>query len=383
MDPNDLNGNFINPDYATPEQVAQMRAYAEMLQKGSTADTSKSWTGVLAQALMGLGGARSMGNANQMQRQILQQGSNAIQGVGQVNPAAGVITGQNPTMPQASNIPASGGNNALKAAILMQESGNNSNVGNSSAGAIGPGQIMPNTFASVARPGENINNPNDNRAVSARLLDQYEQKYGGDPARAAVAYFSGPGNVAPPGSPTPWISDRRDTNGKSVSSYVADVTRRMGGGGQQMAQNNPMATFMMTPGIPPELKQRVMDLNTPTPAEDVAGRPGVRLGTMGPAVGVGNAPNFTPGFRAPATVGPDGGISTTIANPAPGAGGVPTARDQLWWVAKTGQERAQSSGANAAVRGGITSDVQAAQAAIPIMQNLDMMANDIEKMETI
>ena len=239
---------------------------------------------------------------------------------------------------------------------------------------------MPNTFASVARPGENINNPNDNRAVSARLLDQYEQKYGEvtSPRRQWLS-LSGPGNVAPPGSPTPWISDRRDTNGKSVSSYVADVTRRMGGGGQQMAQNNPMATFMMTPGIPPELRQRVMDLNTPTPAEDVAGRPGVRLGTMGPTVYVGNAPNFTPGFRAPATVGPDGGISTTIANPAPGSGGVPTARDQLGGLQKTGQEFAQSSAANAAVRGGITSDVQAAQAAFPIMQNLDLMANEIEK----
>ena len=116
---------------------------------------------------------------------------------------------------------------ALHAAFLGQESGNNSNIGVSKAGAHGPGQIMPDTFAQFARPGESIDNPADNRAVSARMLDHYNQVYNGDAARVAVAYFSGPGNVAPAGSPTPWINDRTDPNGKSVSSYVADIQSRL------------------------------------------------------------------------------------------------------------------------------------------------------------
>lgn len=121
----------------------------------------------------------------------------------------------------------------LAGAILAQESGNNPNVGTSVDGARGIGQILPETFNRFAQPGENINNPSDNARVSNRILDTYMQKYG-DPARAATAYFSGEGNVAPPGSPTPWKRDTHDGNNKYVSSYVSDIMNRMGG--QQTAQ---------------------------------------------------------------------------------------------------------------------------------------------------
>jgi hypothetical protein len=116
---------------------------------------------------------------------------------------------------------------ALTGAILGQESGNRDNIGTSTAGAIGPGQIEPGTFKMYAKPGEVITNPADNRAVAGRILADYAKKYDGDPQRVAVAYFSGPGNVAPAGSPTPWLRDAHDTNGKSVSSYVADVQSRL------------------------------------------------------------------------------------------------------------------------------------------------------------
>lgn len=123
----------------------------------------------------------------------------------------------------------------IQSAILAQESGNNPNVGTSIDGARGVGQIMPATFARFAKPGENINNPDDNRAVSGRILNTYMQKYN-DPARAAVAYFSGEGNVAPPGSPTPWKRDTHDGNNKYVSSYVSDIMGRLGGGQKQPFQ---------------------------------------------------------------------------------------------------------------------------------------------------
>jgi hypothetical protein len=116
----------------------------------------------------------------------------------------------------------------LRDAILSQETGNRDNAPVSANGAVGPGQIKPETFAKYAKPGELITNPKDNRAVSSRIVDDYSQKYNGDEARVAVAYFSGPGNVAPAGSPTPWLRDAKDANGKSVSSYVADVKTRLG-----------------------------------------------------------------------------------------------------------------------------------------------------------
>lgn len=117
---------------------------------------------------------------------------------------------------------------SISKGILGQESGNNPNIGSSIDGAIGQAQIMPGTFAQYAKPGEDINNPDDNLAVHQRILQDLSNRSGGDPARIAVGYFSGPGNIAGPDSPTPWKKDRTDGNGKSVSSYVSDVLGRVG-----------------------------------------------------------------------------------------------------------------------------------------------------------
>jgi Transglycosylase SLT domain len=118
----------------------------------------------------------------------------------------------------------------LHRAIVLQESGGNPNVATSVDGARGIGQITPDTFAQYAKPGEKIDSPADNLAVSKRIIGDYYQRYNGDAARVAVAYFSGPGNVAPAGSATPWKEDRADGNGKTTSSYVADVLHRANGG---------------------------------------------------------------------------------------------------------------------------------------------------------
>lgn len=115
----------------------------------------------------------------------------------------------------------------VSSAILGQESNNNPNAATSVDGAIGPGQIEPGTFAQFAKPGEDINNAEDNIAVHNRIIADLSNKANGDPARIAVGYFSGPGNIAPADSPTPWKSDRKDGNGKLVSSYVNDVLKRL------------------------------------------------------------------------------------------------------------------------------------------------------------
>jgi hypothetical protein len=94
--------------------------------------------------------------------------------------------------------------------------------------AQGIGQITPGTFAQFAKPGESIVNKADNARVSRRITDYYMDKYNGDWARTAVAYFSGPGNVSPPGSPIPWVIDKEDGNHTKVSTYVADKAQRLG-----------------------------------------------------------------------------------------------------------------------------------------------------------
>ena len=145
----------------------------------------------------------------------------------------------------------------LPTAILGQESANRDDVPNSVDGAVGPGQVMPKTFAAYAQPGEDINNPADNRRVSGRILEDYNQRYGGDVARAAVAYFSGPDNVAPPGSPTPYKRDLKDGNGKSTSAYVNDIVGRLGGGNGQPAASAPGGGDLPPPQPRPAFRRAV------------------------------------------------------------------------------------------------------------------------------
>ncbi|KGW44038.1 hypothetical protein [Burkholderia pseudomallei] len=91
-----------------------------------------------------------------------------------------------------------------------------------------PFQIQKPTFDRFAQQGESWNNVADRNAVAQRMLAKFNQDYGGDLGRIATAYFSGEGNVAPAGSPTPYLKNVADSNGKTVASYVSDIARRAG-----------------------------------------------------------------------------------------------------------------------------------------------------------
>lgn len=102
------------------------------------------------------------------------------------------------------------------------------------SGSEGPGTsdrgaflgVMPDTFKQYAKPGESFQNADDVKAVRARVIDDLWQKTNGDPDRVAVGFFSGPGNIAPAGSPTPWIADKNDGH-HTTSWYVDDVRSRL------------------------------------------------------------------------------------------------------------------------------------------------------------
>lgn len=154
----------------------------------------------------------------------------------------------------------------LSNAIEGQESGHRANVPDSSTGAVGLRQIEPATFQQYARPGENIRNADDNKAVGNRILADYYNRYGGDPYRIAVAYYSGAGNVAPPGSATPWIRDiDHDKNGKpikSVSQYVSDIAGRLGVAPQApYAAEAAAERYIMTSDATDEVKQHALTEN--------------------------------------------------------------------------------------------------------------------------
>jgi len=111
--------------------------------------------------------------------------------------------------------------------IYGQESTGGTNAVRSIDGAEGGMQVMPDTFKRIAKPGERIDNPEDNFRVGVRYLKLMSDQFGVDPARLAVGYFSGEGNVNPSGD-TPYKVDKKDGNGKYVSSYVRDVLARVG-----------------------------------------------------------------------------------------------------------------------------------------------------------
>lgn len=150
-------------------------------------------------------------------------------------------------------------------------------VPTSYTGNVGPGQIGQKFWQQFSHPGEDINNPADNIAVARRGIDSYMSAYK-DPARAAVAYYSGADNVAPPGSATPYKVNkpsRAGGTGPTTAQYAADIVAKVksgqsvddailhqesgnaafGGGGQQQA---PGAQGSLFSRLPPKGQQMAL-----------------------------------------------------------------------------------------------------------------------------
>jgi hypothetical protein len=135
-------------------------------------------------------------------------------------------------------------------AIYKQESGAGSNARTSIDGAQGGMQVIPATFQRYAKPGERIDNPDDNMRVGVRIIKDLARRFGNDPAKIVTGYFSGEGNVNT-GQGSAWKNDRADGNGKRVSGYVADILAKVGGIGTANAGEMPK----QTPGLPDLSKQ--------------------------------------------------------------------------------------------------------------------------------
>ena len=120
----------------------------------------------------------------------------------------------------------SGGRDVARS-IYSQESSYGKNAGMSVDRAYGPMQVIEPTFNRFAQPGENWKDPRANFNVGQRMVDTFALKYGGDPGRVATAYFSGEGNVASPGSPTPFKRNASDSGGTTTAAYVGSVIKRL------------------------------------------------------------------------------------------------------------------------------------------------------------
>ena len=109
---------------------------------------------------------------------------------------------------------------SLDATIYQNETNSGRNVHTSSAGARGPMQIMPATFAQYAQPGESIDNPDDNMAVGKRIIADLYDRYGGNKDDVLVGYNAGPGHVGQPFDQLP----------AETQNYIRKAHQEMGDG---------------------------------------------------------------------------------------------------------------------------------------------------------
>lgn len=152
-------------------------------------------------------------------------------GVYDDNPFANLKPGQQTSPPsekQAS--PSSGQTPDIYDAIGGQEWSGEGPAPKSIDGAVGPSQIRPETAERYGLDPDRLSDPAYAEYAKKAIINHISMlpNVQGDPARIAVGYFSGEGNIAPQDSDTPFLHDRPDGNGKMVSAYVSDVLKRMG-----------------------------------------------------------------------------------------------------------------------------------------------------------
>lgn len=327
----DQSGNFLNPSYVTPQQAQQLREYSQALQKGSIADTSKSWTGALAQALMGLQGGRNMNQANQQQRQLAQQSTDELNS--NSNPlVAALLKG----LPQGqAQQPPMQYQPSPQSAPQQPPQGPNPND-------IPAGVLMP--------PGQNLTGPNTNIT--------------------GVDY--GP------------ISGASSFSGSSPSGAGNPISQALMGKPMQMAQNQPsgsIAGILSSPSIPAEVKKQILEQATPKGGLDAMGNPvvGTTMGGLRPT-GVGQGVS-TGVWKPQSVTTPNASVSgEQLQSTQGGSGGFSGNANKMMDVAEKVAGRGAVLGATTAQTG---QDFANMNNAIPQIQVLKTMRDSIKNSPTM
>lgn len=233
------DGTNYTPDFVTPNQIAQQRAYAKaLLENSMTTPTGHSgnvtavspWGGVsqLTQALMG---GYGMNRAGQEERDLLASGARAA--------SAPPVPGGMP-QPQQQPISIPGGPQGVSSNVVppnMMDATAKQESGAQGYAAVGPqtsqgdhaygkyqvlGSNVPTWTKEVLgtsmTPEQFLANPQAQDAVYQKKFSEYTAKYG--PEGAARAWYGGEGNVNNPNA-----RDLANPNAPTVGQYGQNFTK--------------------------------------------------------------------------------------------------------------------------------------------------------------
>jgi hypothetical protein len=101
------------------------------------------------------------------------------------------------------------------------------------AGAMGPMQILPETFEGLKKEGlipkdADIANPLQNKAAGDALLGKYYKKYDGDVNKTLAAYYGGEGAINKDGSINLDWRDKQNPKAPTVGEYISQVKQKAG-----------------------------------------------------------------------------------------------------------------------------------------------------------
>lgn len=187
-------------------------------------------------------------------------------------------------------------------AVMKAEGGGPGKV--SPKGAVGPMQVMPETFKEMG--GQDINNPEENVRVGIRYLGKQYHDFGGDPRLAAAAYNAGPGAVAKYGGVPPF---------KETQDYLGRIFGKAKAAKQEVAAA-PETAEAPAPAEAEEAAPPTAKAPLPMWAPPAAG-PAPNL-SLGPTPGPSAVPTFA-SLGAPVRPTPPDPVAAVEPKPLPGA----------------------------------------------------------------
>lgn len=317
--------NFVNPQYATPEQLKQLRGYSEELLKGSIKPQAKTGLGVAAALIQGIAGNQRRAEADQLQQQGIQGGTDQTSGL-----IAELLRQPDQSAPSGVSAPASSPD-------------------------VAP-QARPEVRPSATTWG-------DKEGQSAGIYDT--------PGSQPSVPSPPPAGALPPGGV--------QASANSPAAAPANFPQRFNG-----INPREIAAALQNPNIPEQSKAMIRGLITPERGADVYGHPttasvlgGVKAQPLGPGVFPGVRTEVgVGGVKAPAVI-TGGAAGPAMAVPGMGGGsGIDSLAAKDRELTRLGGINAAGTGAQGGV---VKEDIEFANQAPNVLKTVGAITDNIKR----